>query len=159
MDAAIQAGNSGGPVVDEKGRLVGVSVATLRGGQNVNYAIKLDVVKNFLASRVPCQGKSAPIHRDKMISRVVRSSVLVLCYESGSRPIRFDDSRNDREANEARAIFAKTVIYAKVLKVRKEWAELKQLTDSLIKKYGEGVGEEIKELNSIASKELGGSSQ
>ena len=27
------------------------------------------------------------------------------------------------------------------------------------KKYGEGVGEEIKELNSIATKELGGSSQ
>lgn len=159
MDAAIQGGNSGGPVVDEKGRLVGVSVATLRGGQNVNYAIKLDVVKNFLASHVPCQGKSVPIHRDKMIGRVVRSTVLVLCYESGSRPICFDDSRSDREANEARAIFAKTVIYAKVLKVRKEWAELKQLTDSLIKKYGEGVGEEIKELNSIATKELGGSLQ
>ena len=159
MDAAIQGGNSGGPVVNEKGRLVGVSVATLRGGQNVNYAIKLDVVKNFLADHKPQQHSSAAIQHAKVIGRVVHSSVLVLCYESGSRPIRFDESENDREANEARAIFAKTVIYAKVLKVRKEWPELKQLTDSLIKKYGESVCDDIKELNNIATKELGGGTQ
>ena len=145
--------------MDERGRLVGVSVATLRGGQNVNYAIKLDVVKKFLAGRVPIQNCTASVRRDMMIGRIVRSSVLVLCYEAGARPLRFNESKDIREANEARAIFRKTVIYAKMLKVRKEWKELKKLTDSLIKEYGAGVGEDVKELNELAKKELENSAE
>ncbi len=153
MDAAIQGGNSGGPVVEERGNVIGVSVATLRGGQNVNYAIKMDVVDNFLAGHIKSKTPENAIDIKGMIKRVVRSSVLVLCYEPGSRPLRFDTST--RDGNERRAIFAKTVLYAKLLKVRKEWKELKKLTDSLIKEYGDCVGDEIKELNALAKKELG----
>lgn len=152
MDAAIQGGNSGGPVVDERGNVIGVSVATLRGGQNVNYAIKMDAVNNFLAGHVKSKPSESAIDTKGMIKRVVYSSVLVLCYESGSRPLRFDTST--REGNERRAIFAQTVIYAKLLKVRKEWKELKELTDSLIKEYGDGVGDEIKELNELSKKNI-----
>lgn len=152
MDAAIQGGNSGGPVVDELGNVIGVSVATLRGGQNVNYAIKMDVVENFLAGHVKSKAPESAIDAKGMIKRVVRSSVLVLCYEPGSRPLRFDTST--RDGNERRAIFAKTVLYAKLLKVRKEWKELKKLTDSLIKEYGDSVGDEIKELNELSKKNV-----
>ena len=152
MDAAIQGGNSGGPVVDERGNVIGVSVATLRGGQNVNYAIKMDVVDDFLAGHVKSKAPENVIDIKGMIKRVVRSSVLVLCYEPGSRPIRFDTKT--REGNERRAIFAQTVIYAKLLKVRKEWKELKKLTDSLIREYGDSVGDEIKELNELSKKNV-----
>lgn len=152
MDAAIQGGNSGGPVVDERGDVIGVSVATLRGGQNVNYAIKMDVVDSFLAGHVKSKAPESAIDTKGMIKRVVRSSVLVLCYEPGSRPIRFDTKT--REGNERRAIFAQTVIYAKLLKVRKEWKELKKLTDSLIREYGDSVGDEIKELNELSKKNV-----
>ncbi|GAB55024.1 serine/threonine-protein phosphatase 6 regulatory ankyrin repeat subunit B [Glaciecola punicea ACAM 611] len=57
ISAPIQAGNSGGPVFDEKGFLAGIAVATLslpidvRSGslpQNVNYAIKSTAVIEFL---------------------------------------------------------------------------------------------------------------
>lgn len=152
MDAAIQGGNSGGPVVDERGNVIGVSVATLRGGQNVNYAIKMDVVDDFLAGHVKSKAPENVIDIKGMIKRVVRSSVLVLCYEPGSRPIRFDTKT--REGKERRAIFAQTVIYAKLLKVRKEWKELKKLTDSLIREYGDSVGDEIKELNELSKKNV-----
>lgn len=61
IDAAIQPGNSGGPLCDSKGRLVGVVVATLNAigvakatgsiPQNVNYAIKASELSAFLRAR------------------------------------------------------------------------------------------------------------
>jgi S1-C subfamily serine protease/regulation of enolase protein 1 (concanavalin A-like superfamily) len=44
-------GNSGGPVVDAKGRLVGVVVSRLRG-ENVGFAIPPSVIASFLAGDV-----------------------------------------------------------------------------------------------------------
>ena len=51
MDAAVQPGNSGGPIVDENtGKLVAVAVAGLRKDitEAVNFGIKAGSVKNFL---------------------------------------------------------------------------------------------------------------
>ena len=160
MDAAIQPGNSGGPVVNDVGRLVGVSVASLVGGQNVNYAIKLDTVREFLKGKLTPPGGPTAMTKGstrRMLKRIMPSAVLVLCYESGSRPLRFDGT--ERERNEARARFKKAVVYAKLLKVRREWRELKEMTDSMIKEFGECVGEDIKELNETAKKELGESTE
>ena len=74
-----------------------------------------------------------------------------------ARPLPFDEETKDtRLRNEERARFEKTILYAKLLKVKKEWMDLKKVTDSLINEYGEDVsGGEIKELNELAKKELG----
>ena len=60
MDAAVQAGNSGGPIYDENGNIVGVvvqqlnklKVAKVMGSlpENVNFGIKASTVRQFLTS-------------------------------------------------------------------------------------------------------------
>jgi len=48
LDAALNPGNSGGPVLDKEGKVVGVVVAGVQGS-GVNFAIPVSVVTKFLA--------------------------------------------------------------------------------------------------------------
>lgn len=58
MTAPIQPGNSGGPVFDCNGNLIGISVAHIKNeiAQNVNYAVKLSYLQNLIES------STEPIH-------------------------------------------------------------------------------------------------
>lgn len=49
-DAAINTGNSGGPLVSLSGEVVGVSVAVARGAQNIGFALPVNELKAALAS-------------------------------------------------------------------------------------------------------------
>ena len=52
MDAAVQPGNSGGPIFDDDGNILGVVVARLsnKEAQNVNFGIKAATVRSLLNS-------------------------------------------------------------------------------------------------------------
>lgn len=95
-DAALNPGNSGGPLVDSAGRVVGVNTATILPAQGICFAIGINTAK-FVASRllrdgrirrsyIGVSGQTVPIHR-----RVVRfydlpkeSGALVLSVEENS---------------------------------------------------------------------------
>lgn len=53
ITAAIQPGNSGGPVVDDRGLVIGVAVGRLVGEavQNINFAIKKDDILAYLSQK------------------------------------------------------------------------------------------------------------
>jgi len=56
MSAPVQPGNSGGPLLDTSGAVVGVVSSRLggragQGAQNVNFAIKADVLRTFLGAQ------------------------------------------------------------------------------------------------------------
>ena len=47
-DAAINRGNSGGPLLNLKGEVIGVNVAMVSGAQNIGFAIPINKIKNAL---------------------------------------------------------------------------------------------------------------
>lgn len=60
-DASINLGNSGGPLLNVNGEVIGVNVAVAQDAQNVGFAIPVDVVKDILG-RMDEDGKiSRPI--------------------------------------------------------------------------------------------------
>ena len=95
-DASLNPGNSGGPLVDSAGRVIGVNTATILPAQGICFAIGINTAK-FVASRllrdgrirrryVGISGQTVPVHR-----RVVRfydlakeTGALVLSVEDGS---------------------------------------------------------------------------
>ena len=55
MTAPVSSGSSGGPVLNGRGEVIGVSFATFRGGQNLNFAIPSNYLKELLTQLGPAK--------------------------------------------------------------------------------------------------------
>jgi len=84
LTAPVQPGNSGGPLLDRSGNVVGVIVARLKKEQNVNLAIKANVAQMFLDINNIDYGVS--MSKDKKdvadIADDTKDSIVqVICYQ------------------------------------------------------------------------------
>src|ERR1700677_1848963 len=100
-DAALNPGNSGGPLVDSRGQVIGVNTATILPAQGICFAIGINTAK-FVASRLLRDGRirrsyigvsaqTVPIHR-----RVVR--FYSLAWETGVVVVGIEDRSPARAA-------------------------------------------------------------
>lgn len=60
IDAALNPGNSGGPVVNLRGEVIGVAVARLRGGEAVNFAVAGNLARSLTNQLTPTPIASPP---------------------------------------------------------------------------------------------------
>jgi len=94
-DAALNPGNSGGPLVDSQGRVIGVNTAIIPGAQGICFAVAIDTAK-FVAgwlikegrlrrAHIGVGGQDVPLHRRVVVFHKlpVETGVLVVSVESG----------------------------------------------------------------------------
>lgn len=68
ITAPISHGSSGGPVINEKGEVIGISVSTLKGGQNLNFAVPVEYLIKIKDEKVkPTLLNSEVLKEEKVI--------------------------------------------------------------------------------------------
>jgi S1-C subfamily serine protease len=95
ISAAVQPGNSGGPALDEAGRLIGVVVSKLNAlaiamitgdiPQNVNFAIKVATLASFLEANgigyTPGDAAARELPVTQRAERAESSSIQIACWK------------------------------------------------------------------------------
>lgn len=89
ISAPVQPGNSGGPLFDSKGNVIGIVNAGLPGAENVGYAIKASYLFNLadaysIESSLPSSNAISSLSLKDQVKRVKNYVFLIMCSNSGT---------------------------------------------------------------------------
>lgn len=84
ISAPIQPGNSGGPLFDNKGNLVGIVNAKHTGAENVGYAIKTSYLRNLIESSIstnilPTNPQTATLSLPEKVKKLKNFVFMISC--------------------------------------------------------------------------------
>ena len=84
MSAPVQPGNSGGPMFDSKGNVIGIVVAGVSGTENVGYAIKIAYLKLLIESaglniKFPANNTISTLPLSEKVKRVKKHVFYIEC--------------------------------------------------------------------------------
>jgi len=95
-DAALNPGNSGGPLVNSRGEVIGVNTAMIAGAQGLAFALEVDLLKSLAGelirdgrirrSHLGVGGQTVPNHRSvvRHYGLAAETGVMVRAVEEGS---------------------------------------------------------------------------
>jgi serine protease Do len=82
--APISSGSSGGPLLNEEGKAIGIIVAMLKGGQNLNFAIPTSSIRDLGSKgNTPAPVAALPETEDRTASKEQAAAVAVLAITEG----------------------------------------------------------------------------
>ncbi len=124
ISAPIQPGNSGGPLFDNKGNLIGIVNAKHKGAENVGYAIKTSYLKNLIESSIstsilPSNNQIAGLPLTGKVKSLKNYVFMITCSNTGSS--------STYSASPSTSTSIKTIEYPTVSRTTAERAKIKSV--------------------------------
>ena len=106
ISAPIQHGNSGGPLFDNNGYLIGITNAGVESLQNVGYAIKVSYLSNLIDAcperiSMPQRNEISSLSLPEKIKRLSPYVAIIKIYEHGSSPAKTGQSAQSTESSKS----------------------------------------------------------
>lgn len=126
ISAPIQPGNSGGPLFDGDGNLIGIVNAKHRGAENVSYAIKASYLNNLaesassIASILPTNNAVSGMSLSNKVKSLKNFVFMIKCSNSSTSSYSYSGSTNYSSNN--------TINYPSVQRTTAERAKIKSVT-------------------------------
>ena len=101
-DAALNSGNSGGPIIDENGNVIGVAVSKLQGEniESFNFGVKSSVLKTFARSNNLnfSRPNTRAMKKKDLGELITTSTVYIECWMMGKDLKKLISNNNSRKA-------------------------------------------------------------
>ena len=101
-DAALNSGNSGGPIIDENGNVVGVAVSKIQqeGVESFNFGVKSSVLKIFAnANNLKFDSQNNRAMKKKDLGKLItEATVYIECWMTGKQIKQLISQKNSRKA-------------------------------------------------------------
>lgn len=124
ISAPIQPGNSGGPLFDNRGNLIGIVNAKHKGAENVGYAIKTSYLNNLIESSIstsilPSNNQIAGLPLTGKVKSLKNYVFMITCSNTGSS--------STYSASPSTSASIKTIEYPTVSRTTAERAKIKSI--------------------------------